>query len=284
MHNVEWIELACLMEATARKPGNVHPGKAFVDLCYDDFVQAARAIAEPLAAIPNVRLGRGILNAVRQTRIATGTNVNLGIVLLLAPLVAVPQDVPLENGIHSVLDQTTIDDAAQVFEAIRIAQPGGIGKATSQDIAESPTVNLKEAMALAADRDRIAEQYVTGFRLVFAARQKLCELLAGLNKWDDSIVFLQLWIMSQWPDTLISRKCGLKVADEASIQAAKLINGATNLSDIDGGKLFEFDEWLRADGHRRNPGTTADLIAATLFVGLRDGLIAAPSRQEFEIG
>ncbi|RLS43832.1 MAG: hypothetical protein DWH81_01915, partial [Planctomycetota bacterium] len=37
--------------------------------------------------------------------------------------------------------------------------------------------------------------------------------------------------------------------------------------------LREFDIWLRADAHRRNPGTTADAIAATLFAGLRDGQV-----------
>jgi triphosphoribosyl-dephospho-CoA synthetase len=30
----------------------------------------------------------------------------------------------------------------------------------------------------------------------------------------------------------------------------------------------ELDGFLRSEGHRRNPGTTADLIAATLFVKL----------------
>ena len=31
-----------------------------------------------------------------------------------------------------------------------------------------------------------------------------------------------------------------------------------------------FDRWLRADGHARNPGTTADLVTACLFVALRE--------------
>jgi triphosphoribosyl-dephospho-CoA synthase len=38
----------------------------------------------------------------------------------------------------------------------------------------------------------------------------------------------------------------------------------------------ELDAWLRADGHRRNPGTTADLVAATLFAALRDRDMQAP--------
>jgi triphosphoribosyl-dephospho-CoA synthase len=278
----EQIEFACLMEATARKPGNVHPEAAFDDLHYDDFVQAARAISEPLAKVRDVGLGCAIFDAIRATKKATGTNVNLGIVLLLAPLVAVPEDIPLEEGLPLVLSGTTVDDAERVYAAICLAQPGGLGDATSQDIRERPTVTLREAMALAATRDRIAEQYVDNFKLVFEARKKLCELLSCLGNWDAAIVSLHVWILSRWPDTLIARKCGWQIAEQCSLRAEVLMQQTGNEPRIDPRQLDEFDAWLRADGHRRNPGTTADLIAATLFAGLRDGLIDAPSREEIE--
>lgn len=261
------------MEATAPKPGNVYPGKAFDDLCFDDFVRAAGAISNPLAALPGVGLGQGILNAVKATRAATGTNVNLGIVLLLAPLATVPADVTLESGIQVVLASTTIDDAEFVYNAIRVAQPGGLGQVESQDVAACPTINLKEAMALAADRDRIAEQYVTDYQLVFAARRELCAQLDRSSTWQDAIVYLHLWILSRWPDTLIARKCGVTVAEEASTRARSLISGAASMSEVDPTELENFDTWLRTDGHRRNPGTTADLIAATLYAALRDGMM-----------
>ena len=44
----------------------------------------------------------------------------------------------------------------------------------------------------------------------------------------------------------------------------------------------EFDAWLRADGHRRNPGTTADLIAASLFAAFRDGILPMPSLDDIQ--
>jgi triphosphoribosyl-dephospho-CoA synthase len=40
----------------------------------------------------------------------------------------------------------------------------------------------------------------------------------------------------------------------------------------------ELDFWLRSDGHRRNPGTTADLVATGLFVLLRDERLNWPVR------
>jgi len=276
----EQIELACLMEATARKPGNVHPSAAFNDLRYEDFVRAAQAIAKPLSATRDEGLGRAIYNAVQATRVSTGTNVNLGIILLFAPLAAVREGVLLEDGLPSVLCRTTVDDAEQVYAAISLAQPGGMGKATSQDISERPTVTLRQAMALAADRDRIAEQYVTDFKLVFAARRQLCELLTRTDDWESAIVWLHAWMMSHWPDTLIARKCGIELAEEASSRARKLIDHAGANTTFNPDQLAEFDAWLRADGHRRNPGTTADLIAATLFAALRDGLINAPTREQ----
>lgn len=276
----EQIELACLMEATARKPGNVHPLAAFADLRYADFVEAGRAIARPLSEVHEVGLGRAIYHAVKGTKVATGTNVNLGIILLLAPLAAVPAGLPLRQGIASVLDATTIDDADQVYAAIRLAQPGGMGKADSQDIHDRPTVTLRDAMALAAERDRIAEQYVTNYQIVFAAREQLAKLVSQSLDWEAQIIWLHLWILSQWPDTLIARKCGIKTAQECSRLAGELLSKSNTTVSLDPSGLAEFDRWLRSDGHRRNPGTTADLIAATLFAAMRDGLITAPSRQD----
>ena len=278
----EQIELACLMEATARKPGNVHPAAAFRDLCYDDFVRGANAIAAPLAAAKAVGLGQAIFDAVQANHLATGTNVNLGIVLLLAPLAAVPEEVTLEEGLCRVLQVTTIDDSEQVYAAIRLAQPGGMGEVSTQDISDRPTVTLREAMILAADRDRIAEQYADNFRLVFEARRRLCQLWTKPCGWEIAVVSLYVWMIAKWPDTLIARKCGCEFARQTSQRAAQLVERAGEDGHFELHQLAEFDAWLRMDGHRRNPGTTADLIAATLFASARDGLIVLPSRVEIE--
>lgn len=282
MKLAEQIELVCLMEATARKPGNVHPGASFDDLRYDDFVRAAQAVANPLAAASSIGVGRAILHAVQETHAATGTNVNLGIVLLLAPLAAVAPTIPLDVGMPRILEQTTIEDAEYVYAAIRIAQPGGMGDAPSQDIRDQPTVTLRNAMALAADRDRIAEQYVTNHRLVFQARSKLCQLFKSSIDWETAVIALQIWMMSCWPDTLIARKCGRDLAQQVLQRANAVVETLQDDGTFDQRQLAEFDAWLRQDGHRRNPGTTADLIAATLFAAARDGLIELPSRREIQ--
>ena len=93
----ELIRTACILEAQARKPGNVHPAAAFSDLCYDDFVLASQAVAEVLPAAAEIGVGKSILQAVIRTRelVNRPTNPNLGIILLLAPLAAVPAAIPL---------------------------------------------------------------------------------------------------------------------------------------------------------------------------------------------
>jgi len=277
----EQIELACLIEATARKPGNVHPRASFHDLRYQDFVAAAKAVAAPLAMGSLFGIGRATYEAVRATRLATNTNVNLGIVLLLAPLAAVPPKFSLATGLPSILNPTTARDAEQVYAAISLAQPGGLGQVSSQDVQEIPTVTLREAMQLAAERDRIAEQYITDFRLVFQAREKLSQLFSESVDWETAVITLHVWILSQWPDTLIARKCGWELANEVTLRAKHVMQAGDHEGQggLDPEKLAEFDAWLRVDGHRRNPGTTADLVAATLFAALRDGLITPPSRE-----
>src|SRR4029079_11209435 len=66
-----------------------------------------------------------------------------------------------------VLNGLTLDDARWAYQAIRLATPGGLGRAAEQDAATEPTVTLLEAMQLAADRDGVARQYATSFSDIF---------------------------------------------------------------------------------------------------------------------
>ena len=82
--------------------------------------------------------------------------------------------------------------------------------------------------------------------------------------------------MARHPDTLIARKCGLAVAEEAARRARQVLDGGWPKPGAAWARLGELDAWLRADGHRRNPGATADLVAATLFVALREESLPLP--------
>jgi triphosphoribosyl-dephospho-CoA synthase len=263
-------QIACIWEATARKPGNVHRYRDFADSSYTDFLLSAAAIAPVMTTACQRPVGATILDAVRATRQVTGTNTNLGIVLLLAPLATVPPEQELPSGIEGVLAGLDVEDARLTYEAIRLAAPGGLGQVAQQDVREEPTQTLRQVMALAAERDLIARQYANGFAEVFNAG--VPALLTGLQRTrsiEGAIIFAHLRLMADHPDTLIARKCGGAQAEEAARRARAVLDGGET-------ELNRFDAWLREDGHRRNPGTTADLLTACLFVLLREVTITLP--------
>jgi triphosphoribosyl-dephospho-CoA synthase len=273
------ITLACLLEVTAPKPGNVHRGADFDDLTFADFLVSGVTIGPILATAAQIRVGQAILKAVEATRDAVGTNSNLGMVLLLAPLAAVPPHQPLREGIHTVLQRLTAEDAAAIWKAIHAANPGGLGRADQHDITGPPPDDIVAAMRLAADRDLVAAQYANGFAHVFDdVVPWLCEEQHRRGSLMDSIVRTHIRMLAQFPDTLIARKAGREVAQRASLLAQQVLDAANASEQAYHDALAEFDFWLRSDGRQRNPGTTADLIAAGLFVALRDQSIKPPLR------
>ncbi len=269
-------EQACLMEATARKPGNVHPEAKFADLCYEDFVRSAQWASPHLARAGTNGVGSAVREAIRATRERVGTNTNLGIALLIAPLAAVPLDSTLVAGIEGVLRALTAEDASRVYEAIRLAQPGGMGNVKDGDVAALPPTDLLWAMNQAADRDWIARQYVSGFDDLLQIAVPLLVVWRPAAGWEVRVIHLHLELMARWPDTLIARKCGLVIAEESARRARAVLDSGWPDNAAGQVAIQEFDAWLRSDGHRRNPGTTADAVAATLFAALRDRRVTFP--------
>src|SRR4051812_4787350 len=147
-----YAQLACIWEATARKPGNVHRFLDFDDATYLDFILSAAASAPLLEDVAKRGVGATVLAGVEARRRLVPTNTNLGILLLLAPLAAVPPGADLAAGVVRILDGLTLDDSRAVFQAIRLAQPGGLGRASDQDVNAEPTLPLRQVMTLAADR------------------------------------------------------------------------------------------------------------------------------------
>jgi triphosphoribosyl-dephospho-CoA synthase len=136
-------------------------------------------------------------------------------------------------------------------------------------------------MALAADRDAIARQYVNGFADVLdRAAPCLSRWLTGGHPLETAIVATHLTLLNEVPDTLIARKRGAGVAAEASRRAGAVLAAGWPDGEAAPRLCEDLDRWLRADGHARNPGTTADLVTAALFVALRDGTIRLPFRSE----
>jgi triphosphoribosyl-dephospho-CoA synthase len=268
-------QLACLIETSAPTPGNVSPGRHFHDTRDEDFVASAVAIGPALAAAGRQSVGSTVLHAVTATSEWTTSNTNLGMILLLAPLAraALHAQGALRDELREVLLATTVTDATEVYQAIRIARPGGLGSSASEDVAAAPTVTLREAMLLAANRDNVAREYATDFAATFetgvpalrAARS------AGLA-WSEATVETFLRLLATMPDTLIARKLGAAAAATVSRRAREVEDAGGVRTEAGREALEALDDELRSPNNAYNPGTTADLTCAALFVViLEDG-------------
>jgi triphosphoribosyl-dephospho-CoA synthase len=236
--------LACFLEATAPKVGNVHRGADFDNLTYADLVTAAIVVGPIIEDAANRRIGETILEAVKATRDAVGTNTNLGTILLLAPMAAVPHDEPLARVLARVLAGLDVSDSRRVYEAIRLADPGGLGTVSRADVAGEPPSDLVAAMRLAADRDLVARQYANNFHEVLAAAAPA--ILSGIDRgWgiNGAIVYAQLTLMSQFPDSLIARKCGLEIALRAADHASEVLRAGTPADETFWQAAADFDFW-----------------------------------------
>ncbi|MEM9586463.1 MAG: triphosphoribosyl-dephospho-CoA synthase [Planctomycetota bacterium] len=286
------IRWACLMEAIAPKVGNVFPGRSFHDLEFADFVVAAEVTAEALTVSKEPFCQR-IALAVESTARKTSSNVNLGIVLLMAPLVAADQslapepsgDFPAGHGrslpplnvvrwrdeIARQLEAVDRHSTQQVFQAIRHASAGSLGTVDEMDVndPEALDIDLIPAMRLAEHRDRVARQYAHDFADLFdSVVPVLDRSIERCGDWMAGIVDAQIRLLTAQPDSLIVRKCGAGAAEEVQRRAGRIDGFEANCQGW-WSQVRELDAWLRRDGNRLNPGTTADLIAAGLYVLLR---------------
>lgn len=250
---------ACLAELDALKPGNVHAYAAGHRMEVADFITSADVSAGALAE-QGAHVGARIRGGVAATMAAVGQNTNLGILLLCAPLAAAA-----ERGqtVASVLGSLDSADSEAVFAAIRLANPGGLGRADRHDVAATAPGSLLDAMAEAADRDRIARAYVTGFADVPAIG--LAALAAaraeGLDPaWCTTAIHLAY--LRAVPDSHIARKHGSASAEGVRREAEAALAGL-DLARRPVDALLALDASLKARG--LNPGTSADFTVATLF-------------------
>src|SRR5918995_4709699 len=268
-------QLACVLEASAEKPGNVTPSHDFDDTTYEDMLRSGIALGPELGRAGERGVGETVLAAVSASRGVAGANTNLGIALLLAPLArAALSGGPLRERLAEVLGALTVDDARAAYAAIRLAGPGGLDEPVEHDVRDEPRVTLREAMAAAAERDSTASEYVTDHAVTFElGLPALADALGDGLRARDAIVELALQLLAAVPDTLIARKRGPEPAGRVAVGARQVLSAGGVRSARGRSALAGFDDSLRQDGNALNPGTTADLVTAVLFVALLEGVL-----------
>lgn len=277
------VAVACALEASAPKPGNVHPAVEYHDLAYGELVAAGAAIAVPLHDACRHPLGATIRAAVEASRRVTRSNANLGIVLAIAPLAAVPDGAPpTPAAVSRVLAGLGPADARECWQAIAAARPGGMGTRARWDLAGEPPADLLAAMQAAAAHDQIARLWARSYQPLFKGlvADLECELLAG-HDLDAAIVRGFLRQLAREPDSLVLRKHGAVVAAAVSAGARAAIEAPSGWREA--ARAFEHAllTGRGLPGHAAppggtrpgtiNPGTTADLVAAALYVLLATG-------------
>ena len=285
------FKAACMAELEALKPGNVHIFADGHGMTVQDFIASAEAASEIIAQ-PDLSLGQRILFSVQATQKAVNMNTNLGIILLCAPVIQAviqaklsenkigqqPQGLSLQNipaeagyscvkaNIHAVLANTTINDAEACFAAIRLAKPAGLGVSDAHDVQQPADCTLQTAMQQAANKDSIARQYCNNFADVFDGVTYYQKMLNVWQRPAWAATALHLHFMSSFLDSHIVRKQGETMAKlvqneatEHALEFAKNFNPKNYQS-----ALMTFDAALKKRG--LNPGTSADLTVASLFL------------------
>jgi triphosphoribosyl-dephospho-CoA synthase len=268
---------ACRRELRALKPGNVHVLSEGHGMTVAQFEVSALASAPALAA-PGKPVGERVRDAIAATHAAVGCNTNLGIVLLAAPLMAAAERAAagaLQPMLAATLAGLTVGDAVAAYAAIRLAGPAGLGDAAAQDVREAPTIDLRQAMMLAADRDRIARQYAGDYEDVFAIGVRRLRRVRGDGddaEWAATRAYMDF--LAAFADSHILRKHGADVAENVRGEAAALV---ARLDDVPRGErvvseLVAFDARLKSRG--LNPGTSADLTVASLLALACEDMLA----------
>jgi triphosphoribosyl-dephospho-CoA synthase len=276
-------QMACIWEACAPKPGNVNRAHNFSDTSLEDFLLSAAAIGPVFENAAQTGIGQMVWQGIVETRRWVKTNTNLGLILLLAPLVkacasltetadkqAFKMDLETtRRRLKQTLNSLTVEDARQTYAAIRLAQPGGLGRVAHADVADEPAITLLQAMVLAQDRDAVAREYATDYAITFeTGLPALKEALRQGGDFSQAIVHAFLVILKQVPDTLIARKRGLNMALQVSQQADDVLRMGGIFTPQGQEALTELDRALRDETHTLNPGATADLTATAIFLSL----------------
>ena len=303
-HVSRCLELAILLEISAYpKPGNVHRTSDFQESRYEHFLASAVAVAPHFkyAAEQGIKITEGKINP---TEIGIGNmikdavksvslwqsdgNTLLGAIILLLPIAIAAGMVPnekfsisnLRENIKVIVESSTPIDATDVYDAILIAKPSGLGKASKLDVNDPASkqkilyeqVNLYKVFKMASAYDSIASEWVNNYSITFdLGHLYFVQQLEEIKDVNTATVHTFLKILSEVPDTFIARKVGLEKAKKISVEARRILEkgGLTTLS----GKnlLRKLDKKLKDPDNRLNPGTTADITEAVLAISILSG-------------
>ncbi|AEH35738.1 triphosphoribosyl-dephospho-CoA synthase [Halopiger xanaduensis] len=272
--------LALLLEvAGTPKPGNVDRRRDLADLRFDHFLAGTVGAQRGLEmAADGAGVGPAFERAVEGMSAQGGGNTQFGALLLLVPLTRAARDDLSQPVVEAVVEDTTVADAAAFYRAFEhvdvfVADPpedmAPLDVRRGADAVpalEERGLTLLDVMAGSVPGDDVAREWVTGFERSFGAAERLAEA-EGPPLDRAAAVFLSL--LAERPDTLVADKHGEDVAREVQERAVELHERRAVETDREAVEAFADDLVDRGI----NPGTTADITAAGLFIALERGVL-----------
>lgn len=293
--------LAAILEVSAYpKPGNVHRLQDFPDTRYEHFLAGSIGFGPVLRTLAMKRIGGdwsrlGIgefiyiaVDAMFEWQ--KGGNVQLGVILLFAPMAAAAGAImkdgvvdvdELQDALGRVIEKATHEDSVNIYRAInRAMSKENLGDVDDLDVSDASSlddiveneITPIEVFRKCSDRDSICSEWVSGFDITFTEGYPfLKNRISKGMKINEATVDTFLHILSKHPDSLIQRKKGRDIAQKVSVKAAVILEAGGASSDEGTRLLWELDNELQYKEGVLNPGTSADLTAASLFVLLLSG-------------
>ncbi len=285
-------QMASVLEVSGHpKPGNVHRTQDFEDMVFEDFLISGIAIGNTMkkaaerglkyadeGKFHKIRLGELIREAVLETNRWVENNTNLGIIMLLTPLSAAAGNIShfndLRDKFHDLMLATTPYDAVDLYDAINIADAGGMGERENLDVGSEKAkeellekeINMYEVLKISSSWDALAYELThkmpVSFGLGYPTYKQL-KKVHGINK---ATVQTFLTILASKQDTLISRKYDQSVSARVKADAKIILDKGGILTHEGRSLLVKFDQDLM--NKKYNPGTTADLTASSLMIAL----------------
>jgi triphosphoribosyl-dephospho-CoA synthase len=296
------LELAILYEVSGYpKPGNVHRTADFPETTFEHFLASAVAIAPSFrrGAEQGIRVSEGeigpsevgigsvIKDAVdRMLGSQSDGNTLLGAIILLAPLAAAAGmtkvfSLPkLRKNIKLIVESTTPEDAVAVYDAIALVNPGGLNKAAELDVTDPESkkkildegITLLDTFKISSSYDSITSEWVNNYPITFdLGYPYFVKQLKETRDINTATVHAFMKILSEVPDTFISRKVGQSKAESISAEAKEVLKQGGLTTPLGRNLLMKLDISLRDPKHDLSPGTTADITEAVLALNNLNG-------------
>lgn len=281
-HIARCAQLAMVLEVSATpKPGNIDRDHNYADTRFEHFLASAVGVYPVLEKAARSKSGAGSLiheAVLESAKWQKGGNTHFGAFVLLIPLVMAAGRCEntkcLKAQVRKVVRETTVEDAVELYRAFSEAKVKvkpvddlDLGDISSLDRIQERGLTLFNLMEISSGYDMIAEEWTNGFTKTFECAASIRNKVKkhGIN---DAVVLTFMEILSSNKDTFIQTKFDLKKAEKVSLQA----RGILQKGDMDEirDEIRSFDEELLREGV--NPGSTADIIIAGLFVSLFEGM------------